>query len=259
MNRLEHRLLDGRLCGRRLQVLLVHVHLRPDPLPLHRLRHHGARAPCLRCSCVLAGLSQGLAVCKASTKGDLWRAARRRRTPMHRPPFPPPSPPSAQQCINLTPDKGLAGLFSSFFFGFWNLMCVRRLGRSLSRRRFLAGCASLAGAAAHPSPPLPPSSLFSPCRCGFLIPQSAIPGWWIWCYWTNPIAYTLYGTHAARLLAGRLLRARSQCSPLFRVVGAAPPTPALPALPAHRSCVSLCPLPPAPHQLQASSSRSWAT
>jgi len=21
----------------------------------------------------------------------------------------------------------------------------------------------------------------------------AIPGWWIWCYWTNPVAYTLYG------------------------------------------------------------------
>ncbi len=45
------------------------------------------------------------------------------------------------QCINITPEKGLAGLFSSFFFGFWNLFC------------------------------------------GFLIPQSAIPGWWIWCYW----------------------------------------------------------------------------
>lgn len=49
--------------------------------------------------------------------------------------------PAPGQCINITPEKGLAGLFSSFFFGFWNLFC------------------------------------------GFLIPQSAIPGWWIWCYW----------------------------------------------------------------------------
>ena len=26
-------------------------------------------------------------------------------------------------CINLTPEMGLAGLFLSFFFGFWNLLC----------------------------------------------------------------------------------------------------------------------------------------
>ena len=33
-----------------------------------------------------------------------------------------PLPPAPPQCINLTPEKGLAGLFSSFFFGFWNLL-----------------------------------------------------------------------------------------------------------------------------------------
>ncbi|PSC69376.1 ATP-binding cassette transporter isoform B [Micractinium conductrix] len=59
--------------------------------------------------------------------------------------------------INLTPDKGLAGLFTSFFFGFWNLLC------------------------------------------GFLIPASAIPGWWIWCYWINPLSYTLYGLIVSQL------------------------------------------------------------
>ena len=35
--------------------------------------------------------------------------------------------------------------------------------------------------------------------CGFLIPASAIPGWWIWCYWMNPIAYTLYGLIVTQL------------------------------------------------------------
>jgi ABC-type multidrug transport system permease subunit len=34
--------------------------------------------------------------------------------------------------------------------------------------------------------------------CGFLIPAAAIPGWWIWCYWINPIAYTLYGESASK-------------------------------------------------------------
>ncbi|EFN59720.1 hypothetical protein CHLNCDRAFT_133292 [Chlorella variabilis] len=60
-------------------------------------------------------------------------------------------------CINLTPDKGLANLLMSFFFGFWNLLC------------------------------------------GFLIPQASIPGYWIWMYWANPLAYTLYGLIVTQL------------------------------------------------------------
>lgn len=75
--------------------------------------------------------------CAAQRRAGLLHvhAIARRLTPAPAASSPPPALP---QCINLTPEKGLAGLFSSFFFGFWNLMC------------------------------------------GFLIPQSAIPGWWIW-------------------------------------------------------------------------------
>jgi len=43
------------------------------------------------------------------------------------------------QCINLTPDKGLAGLLSSFFFGFWNLMCGFLIPQSVSKRASEAG------------------------------------------------------------------------------------------------------------------------
>jgi ABC-type multidrug transport system permease subunit len=35
--------------------------------------------------------------------------------------------------------------------------------------------------------------------CGFLIPQASIPGWWIWMYWLNPLAYTLYALIVTQL------------------------------------------------------------
>eukprot|EP00897_Mesotaenium_endlicherianum_P002106 jgi/Mesen1/1923/ME000145S01008 len=34
---------------------------------------------------------------------------------------------------------------------------------------------------------------------GFLIPRPSIPGWWVWFYWINPIAWTLYGLIASQL------------------------------------------------------------
>lgn len=66
--------------------------------------------------------------------------------------------------------------------------------------------------------------------CGFLIPASAIPGWWIWCYWTNPIAYTLYG---ARTEDGSACLARASRRP---ALGALPrPAGAARAHPLRRS------------------------
>ncbi|KAL6780792.1 hypothetical protein ACKKBF_B11655 [Auxenochlorella protothecoides x Auxenochlorella symbiontica] len=62
-----------------------------------------------------------------------------------------------QMCLNLMPELALANVFTSFFFGFWNLMC------------------------------------------GFLIPASAIPGWWIWCYYINPVSWTLYALIVSQL------------------------------------------------------------
>ncbi|KAK2076468.1 hypothetical protein QBZ16_000993 [Prototheca wickerhamii] len=35
--------------------------------------------------------------------------------------------------------------------------------------------------------------------CGFLIPASSIPGWWIWYYYINPITWTLYGLIVSQL------------------------------------------------------------
>lgn len=55
------------------------------------------------------------------------------------------------------PELALASVLTSFFFGFWNLMC------------------------------------------GFLIPASSIPGWWIWCYYINPVSWTLYGLIVSQL------------------------------------------------------------
>ncbi|KDD75002.1 ABC-2 type transporter [Helicosporidium sp. ATCC 50920] len=60
-------------------------------------------------------------------------------------------------CVALTPDIAIASLFSSFFFGFWNLIC------------------------------------------GFLQVQSAIPGWWIWAYYLNPVSWSLYGLIVSQL------------------------------------------------------------
>eukprot|EP00245_Coleochaete_scutata_P014535 TRINITY_DN6230_c0_g4_i1.p1 TRINITY_DN6230_c0_g4~~TRINITY_DN6230_c0_g4_i1.p1 ORF type:complete len:195 (+),score=38.13 TRINITY_DN6230_c0_g4_i1:1-585(+) len=34
---------------------------------------------------------------------------------------------------------------------------------------------------------------------GFLIPASRIPGWWIWFYYINPLAWVLYGMIASQL------------------------------------------------------------
>lgn len=35
--------------------------------------------------------------------------------------------------------------------------------------------------------------------CGFLIPRALIPGWWIWYYYINPVAWSLYGMVVTQL------------------------------------------------------------
>eukprot|EP00884_Botryococcus_braunii_P014151 jgi/Botrbrau1/22737/Bobra.0132s0074.2 len=34
---------------------------------------------------------------------------------------------------------------------------------------------------------------------GFIIPRTRIPGWWIWFYWLDPLAYSVYGLVASQL------------------------------------------------------------
>jgi ABC-type multidrug transport system permease subunit len=34
---------------------------------------------------------------------------------------------------------------------------------------------------------------------GFFLPYSAMPVWWSWIYWVNPLSYMLYGIIASQL------------------------------------------------------------
>jgi hypothetical protein len=34
---------------------------------------------------------------------------------------------------------------------------------------------------------------------GFFLPYSAMPSWWSWIYWINPLSYMLYGIIASQL------------------------------------------------------------
>ena len=105
-------------------------------------------------------------------------------------------------CINLTPEMGLAGLFLSFFFGFWNLLCGFLIAQPFIPGWWIwCACRRGGGGVGAPvvdlmgyseyKPRTPPHRTHPAPRC--------TPSHFCRCYWINPIAYTLYGLIVTQL------------------------------------------------------------